>query len=392
MAAKENLNELYKRFLRKESNSEDIRLLTELFGTTENHILEDMVRKQLDDPSAIAPYHTGNNERYERMFSNLKPQLKPVRTTKKLWTKISAAASVALVIAAGGYLLLRNPVPHPVMARQKIHNDIKPGGNKAYLILSDGKSIDLNEQRAGLIGKDVGKSILKTADGGIEYVDRHGHPIAASNAVNTLRTPNGGHYKVVLGDGTKVWLNAASQLKYPADFKNLKERKIELMGEAYFEVAKDSAHPFIVQTDDQQIRVLGTHFNVNSYHDEGGSKTTLLEGSIRAVGKHAEAMIKPGQQVISSSTGQLKVDEADTELAVAWKNDQFMFESEPVKPLMKKLARWYDVEVIYSEDIPEIRFNGAISKFENISAVLKILENTGKVHFEVSGRKVYVTK
>ncbi|SHE39342.1 FecR family protein [Pedobacter caeni] len=392
MAARENLNELYKRFLRKESNPEDIRLLTELFGTTEHRILEDMVREQLDDPSAIEPYHPENNERYERMFNNLKQQLKPVRKAKKLWIKVSAAASVILVMAAGGYFLLRDPMPDPVIARQKIHNDIKPGGNKAYLILSDGKSIDLTEQHTGVIGKDVGKSILKTADGGIEYVNRHGHPIAAHNAFNTLRTPNGGHYKVVLADGTKVWLNAASQLKYPADFKNLKERKIELMGEAYFEVAKDPAHPFIVQTDDQQIRVLGTHFNVNSYHDDGGSKTTLLEGSIRAVGKHAEVMVKPGQQVISNSTGQLKVDDADMELAVAWKNDQFMFESEPVRPLMKKVARWYDVEVIYNADVPDVRFNGAISKFENISAVLKILENTGKVHFEVRGRKVYVTK
>lgn len=392
MAAKEKLNELYKRFLRKESNPEDIRLLTELFGTTEYSALEDMVRKQMDDPSAIAQYHTENNERYERMFNNLKPQLKPARTTRKLWTKISAVASVILVIATGGYFFFRNPTPHPVIARQKIHNDIKPGSNKAYLILSDGKSIDLTEQHTGLIGKDVGKSILKTADGEIEYVNRHNHPIATPNALNTLRTPNGGHYKVVLADGTKVWLNAASQLKYPADFKNLKERKIELMGEAYFEVTKDPAHPFIVQTDDQQIRVLGTHFNVNAYHDDGGSKTTLLEGSIRAVGKYAEVMIKPGQQVISSTTGQLNVNDADTELAVAWKNDQFMFESEPVRPLMKKLARWYDVEIIYDADVPDVRFNGAISKFENISEVLKILGNTGKVHFEVSGRKVYVTK
>ncbi|MBL4678575.1 MAG: FecR family protein [Mucilaginibacter sp.] len=392
MAARENLNELYERFLRNESEPGDIHLLTDLFGTADRALLDDLVRKQLNDPSAIAPHNAENNERYDRIFSNLKPQLAPAKPVRRLWTKISAAASIILLVGISSYYIFRNPAPYPVIAQAKKHNDVAPGGNKAYLILSNGENISLAGEHLGIIGKDAGKDIFKTADGQIKYVDRHSKHNSGEVAFNTLRTPNGGHYKLVLADGTKVWLNAASQLKYPADFKNLKERRIELIGEAYFEVAKDARHPFIVQTDDQQIKVLGTHFNVNAYHDDGGSKTTLLEGSIKAAGKHAEAIIKPGQEVISSVDGKLDVDEADTEIAVAWKNDQFMFESEPVKPLMKDVARWYDVEVIYAADIPNVRFNGAISKFENISAVLKILENTGKVHFEVSGRKVYVTK
>ncbi|WPU92797.1 FecR domain-containing protein [Mucilaginibacter sabulilitoris] len=392
MGARENLNKLYERFLRNESKPEDIRRLMELFGTADDQTLQDLVRKQLDDPSAIAPHSTENNERYDRIFNNLKQQIEPARRARTLWVKISAAASVVLLLGTGSYYFFRGPVPHPVIAENKIHNDVKPGGNKAYLILSNGQSIALAGQHSGLIGKDAGNSILKTADGQIKYVNRHNNHNNNESALNTLRTPVGGFYKVVLADGTKVWLNAASQLRYPADFRNLKQRKIELTGEAYFEVAKDPAHPFIVQTDDQQISVLGTHFNVNAYHDDGGSKTTLLEGSIRAAGKNAQAIIKPGQQVISSSTGRLNIDQVDTELAVAWKNDQFMFESQPVRSLMKTVARWYDVEVIYGADVPDVRFNGAISKFENISAVLKILESTGKIHFEVSGRKVYVTK
>lgn len=392
MGARENLNKLYERFLHNESKPEDIRRLMDLFGTADDQALQDLVRKQLDDPSAIAPHSTENNERYNRIFNNLKQQIEPARPVRMLWAKISAAASVILLLGAGSYYFFRGPVPRQVIAEHKIHNDVKPGGNKAYLILSNGQSIALAGQHSGLIGKDAGNSILKTADGQIKYVKRHNNHINNESALNTLRTPVGGFYKVVLADGTKVWLNAASQLRYPADFRNLKQRKIELTGEAYFEVAKDPAHPFIVQTDDQQISVLGTHFNVNAYHDDGGSKTTLLEGSIRAAGKNAQATIKPGQQVISSSTGKLNIDQVDTELAVAWKNDQFMFESEPVRLLMKTVARWYDVEVIYGPDVPDVRFNGAISKFENISAVLKILESTGKIHFEVSGRKVYVTK
>jgi len=392
LAARENLNEIYERFLRNESTPDDIRLLTKLFGTADDDMLHDMVHEKLNDPSATTPYSSDSNERYDRIFSKLEPQLVAAKPVKKLWTKISAAASIVLLVGIGSYYFLHSPVTHLDIVEHKKPNDVAPGGNKAYLILSNGQNISLTGDRSGLIGKDAGKDIIKTADGQIKYVNQHNIHNSEGVAFNTLRTPNGGHYKLVLGDGTKVWLNAASQLKYPADFKNLKERKIELMGEAYFEVAKDALHPFIVQTDDQQIRVLGTHFNVNAYHDDGGSKTTLLEGSIRAAGKYAEAIIKPGQQVISSGAGRLNINEVDTELAVAWKNDQFMFESESVRPLMKNVARWYDVEVIYDTDVPDVRFNGAISKFENISAVLKILENTGKIHFQVIGRKVYVTK
>ena len=392
MGAREKLNKLYEQFLRNESKPEDIRRLIELLGTADDQALQDLVRKQLDDSSAIAPHNTENDERYDRIFNNLKQQILPARPGRTLWIKISAAASVVLLLGAGSYYFFRGSMSNPVIAERKIHNDVKPGGNKAYLILSDGQSIALTGQPSGLIGKDAGNSILKTADGQIKYVNRHSNHSNNGGILNTLRTPVGGYYKVVLADGTKVWLNAASELRYPANFRNLKQRKIELTGEAYFEVAKDSAHPFIVQTDDQQIKVLGTHFNIDAYHDDGGSKTTLLEGSIRATGKNDQATIKPGQQVVSSSTGKLNIDQVDTELAVAWKNGQFMFESEPVRPLMKTVARWYDVEVIYGVDVPDVRFNGAISKFENISAVLKILESTGKIHFEVNGRKVYVTK
>nr|WP_157536314.1 FecR family protein [Mucilaginibacter sp. L294] len=391
MAARENLNELYGRFLRNESNPEDIRRLTDLFGTADDDMLHDMVRKQLDDPSAITPYSSESNEIYNRIFRKLEPQLVPARSVKLL-TKISAAASIALLIGLGSYYFFHDPVAHLNIVAQKVAGDVAPGGNKAYLVLSNGQNISLTGEHSGLIGTDAGKDILKTDDGQIKYVDRHDMHNSDEVVFNTLRTPNGGHYKLILADGTKVWLNAASQLKYPADFKSLKERRIELTGEAYFEVAKDAIHPFIVQTDDQQIKVLGTHFNVNAYHDDGGSKTTLLEGSIRAAGRHANAIIKPGQQVISNNDGRLNINEVDTELAVAWKNDQFMFESESVRPLMKNVARWYDVDIIYDTDVPDVRFNGAISKFENISAVLKILENTGKIHFQVIGRKVYVTK
>ncbi|SEB17698.1 FecR family protein [Pedobacter hartonius] len=392
MAAKENLDELYKRFLRNECNPAEISRLSELFDAADYQVLQEMVRQQLDDPSATIPFRSSNQYRYDRIFRNLKEHTKPSRPVRSLWANISAAAGLILLVASGGYFWYQKVSPKPVLALHQVHKDVKPGGNRAYLTLSDGREINLSGMKSGRIGSDGGNDILQAVNGEISYVDGQAVTEQGPAALNTLRTPNGGHYRVILPDGTKVWLNAASQLRYPANFEGLQQRKIDLTGEAYFEVAKDPHHPFVVQTDDQQIRVLGTHFNVNAYHDNGGSKTTLLEGSIHARGKQAEVTLVPGQQVSTVAKGRLKVDPADQEIAVAWKNDQFMFESEPISILMKTLARWYDVEVVYGKDVPDIRFNGAVSRFENISEVLKILESTGKIHFQIDGRKVRVIK
>jgi ferric-dicitrate binding protein FerR (iron transport regulator) len=165
-----------------------------------------------------------------------------------------------------------------------------------------------------------------------------------------------------------------------------------LTGEAYFEIATDASHPFTVQTDDQRVQVLGTHFNVNAYHDAGGSRTTLLEGSVQATSGRSTRRIRPGQQVVTDGRDQLTIKKVDTEQAVAWKNDQFMFNSLPLKELMSSLARWYDVEIVYAAELPAVRFNGSVSKFDDISVVLKILGSTGKARFKIAGKKVYVTR
>jgi transmembrane sensor len=392
LAAKENLNELYERFLRNECNPAEISRLIELFDAADYYALQEIVRKHLDDPSSTMLSQNDNQHLYDRIFNNLKEHTKPAKPVRALWTKLSAAAGLILLVASASLFWYYKNTSKPVIALHYMHKDVKPGGNRAYLTLSDGKQINLSDMNSGRIGSDGGNDILQAVNGEISYVDGHATAERVRASINTLRTPNGGHYRVILPDGTKVWLNAASQLRYPANFGGLKQRKIDLTGEAYFEVAKDPVHPFVVQTDDQQVRVLGTHFNVNAYHDDGGSKTTLLEGSIHARGTHAGVILLPGQQVSTIRNGRLKVDPADQELAVAWKNDQFMFESEPIRILMKTLARWYNVEVVYGKNVPDIRFNGAVSRFENISEVLKILESTGKIHFQLDGRKVLVTK
>jgi len=388
--AQENLEELYTRFLRNECNPAEVSRLIALFDAADYHSLQEIVRKELENPLGTFPSLDNNQERYDRIFNNLKTQIQHTKPVRRPWFKLSAVAALILMVASAGYFLFQNDKEKPLMAMHQTHKDVKPGGNKAYLALSNGKQITLSDLNAGRIGTDGGKDILQVVNGEITYMDSETIANVSTLAMNTLRTPNAGHYRVLLPDGTKVWLNAASQLSYPANFKGLKQRKIDLRGEAYFEVAKDAQHPFVVQTDDQQIKVLGTHFNINAYHDEGGSKTTLLEGRINARGKQAEVTLSPGQQVSTLTNGHLEVNQADPELAVAWKNDQFMFESEPITILTKTLARWYDVEFVYGKDVPDVHFNGAISRFENISEVLNILESTGKVHFKIDGRKVLV--
>ncbi|MES2456464.1 MAG: FecR domain-containing protein [Bacteroidota bacterium] len=392
MAADNHIHELYERFLLGKSDPGELRRLIELFGTEENAVLEALIHQKLAEEQAIAPEMADQSKRYERILLNLREEILLEQKARRWkWQKITVAACITLV-ACSALLFFVNKQPDPVLVSSTIPEaDVKPGGNKAFLTLSSGQKISLANAPNGIIAIEAGDQINKLSDGQIAYESLNENP-GATQGVNILQTPNGGQYRVNLPDGTKVWLNAASSVKYSVNFKNLLERRIELTGEAYFEVAKDPSRSFIVQTDDQAIHVLGTRFNVNAYHDNGGSKTTLLEGSVKATTRKSAAIIRPVQQVTSQGDQQLKVEEADVDLALAWKNDQFMFESEPIRQLMKRLARWYDVDVVYGAQVPDVRFNGAISKFENISAVLKILESTGKAHFKVEGRKIYVAK
>jgi ferric-dicitrate binding protein FerR (iron transport regulator) len=208
---------------------------------------------------------------------------------------------------------------------------------------------------------------------------------------NSVSTPRGGKWRINLPDGTAVWLNAASSITYPASFSGSRTRQVELKGEAYFEVAKDKAHPFIVKTDNQEVQVLGTHFNLNSYADEASTKTTLLEGAIKITAAGQQKLLKPGEQAILNGK-VLKISAADLETAVAWKNDEFVFKGESIKEIMRVLARWYNIDAEYSGPVTTEEFQGKIGMQKNITEVLQLLELTEAVHFKIEGRKVIVTK
>lgn len=308
----------------------------------------------------------------DRVFARL-PVAEP-KVKRFSWMQFSAAASLFLLISLG-LLIFFKKEKRSLQTTQNIYqDDVAPGGNKAVLILASGKRISLTD------------AIYE-----VNETDGHADP----SVYNTIETPRGGQYQVRLPDGTQVWLNSASSLKYPASFKTLKQRRVELSGEAYFEVAKNKTVPFRVVTGHQEVEVLGTHFNINGYAEEGAVKTTLLEGSVKVhtnsggMAGPAETL-KPGEQS-TFSQNEIKVAQADIETIMAWKNGDFIFKNEDFKTAMRKVARWYDVDVVYELKTPvDIQPGGWISRKNNISSVLEMIESTGKVHFKIKGRSVIV--
>jgi len=320
------------------------------------------------------------------------------KTTRLLWPlrKIAVAAAVMIIGYSAGMLYYSNYAVND--HRPEFTKDIAPGKNGAMLTLANGKQIYISDAAAGNIAEEAGVSISKTADGQITYRVKAGE--TGRTQYNTLQTRNGQQTQIILPDHSKVWLNAGSIIKYPSSFAALKDRNIELTGEAYFEVAKDKNHPFIVKTALQEVQVLGTHFNINSYSDEPKLITTLLEGSVKVNYGKYDLMLKPGQQSVlklnqaaTITPSDMKINQADIAEAMAWKNGFFRFEEEPLESVMRKVARWYNVEVTYAPGVPKnILLGGFISRSKNISAVLEMMTRTEDVRFKMEGNKVTVLK
>lgn len=305
------------------------------------------------------------------------------------WPYTAAAAVLLVGLGISSYFFTHQDPNVHVAVSQPLKNDIAPGKNTATLTLANGKRIILSDVLKGQIAEEAGVSIAKTAKGQIVYTIADNHTNEA-NQYNTLSTAKGETYKVNLPDGTQVWLNAASSLTYPARFAGT-DRRVTLKGEAYFEVAKDKAHPFRVATDKQEVTVLGTHFDINSYTNEPATRTTLLEGSVKIIyNNNNEKIIAPGQQAVYIN-GQFNVDAIDTELATAWKDNKFIFDGDHIDYIMRMVERWYNVDVVYESVVSNEKFYGAVSRYENVSEVLKSLQSTGKIHFKIEGRKIIVT-
>jgi len=291
------------------------------------------------------------------------------------------AAAIAIVVFSVYFFKVRDGISNGALAG---HNDIAPGRNQAVLTLANGKKISLSDAKSGIVIK---ASQLSYNDGvSIEAVDRK------NGEITTVSTPRGGQYKVELPDGTIVALNAASMLKFPSTFLGLVNRTVELAGEGYFEVAKDKKHPFIVKTAGQQVEVLGTHFNLNAYADERVIATTLVEGSVKVtLGKNVR-VIKPGEQALNNGVA-IMVSQANIENTTDWKEGSFFLNHLDFKSAMRKISRWYDVDVIYEGSFPDdMESGGWISRNNKLSAVLKLIESSGQVRFRLEGKKLYVSK
>jgi hypothetical protein len=333
------------------------------------------------------------------------------------WRWVAAAACLFTVGIAGYVLLNKKSTAVPVAATSGPYkNDVQPGGQKAMLTLGNGQQIVLDSAANGLLAQE-GNAQVKKEGSGLKYQSAIGNPESAIT-FNTLTTPRGGEYKLTLPDGSRVWLNAASSIRYPTAFTG-NTREVELEGEGYFEVAtlrlrSGQKMPFHVKTSTQDIEVLGTHFNVNAYKDEETIKTTLLEGRVkvgsrqwavgseekakgkgqRAEGKEESVVLKPGEQASISQTSQqsqpIPVQTVDTGEVMAWTNGQFIFREQRIENIMKQISRWYNVEVAFAGKPTQEGFTASVPRNVPVSKVLRYLELTTLVHFKIDGNKITV--
>ncbi|WP_299286027.1 FecR family protein [uncultured Mucilaginibacter sp.] len=370
-------------------------------GKIEDYISEDLLK--LDEGPELKPMQARDiwkqitsDARYTNIAAHVTDnQSLAVKLYRKTWFKVAASLLIFLTV---GLIFFNRQFSQPVVGKRYVKHEntavILPGSTKATLTTANGEVLVLEQAANGLIAKSGNIKVLKTHSGQIVYNLRDQKQLSSIQQVsyNTLTTPKGGEYQVVLADGTKIWLNAASSITYPTAF-NGKERRIKLIGEAYFEVAKDARKPFYVNTANGQIMVLGTHFNISAYPDDEVTSTTLLEGAVQVTKNQSSSLLKPGQQAsISRGSDYISIAEAKIDEVMAWKNGYFIFDEDNIADIMKKVSRWYDVDVQYHGLINDQKFGGTFHRSKSIVELLHYLEKIGNIHFLITGRRITVTK
>lgn len=340
-------------------------------------------------------YARSKKEHKARIFAKIyrKTGLKaPITERRKFKYPLLGAASVTLFLGAAMIWYSHQMTPSKVQS-SSLEEAIVPGSNKAVLNLSSGKSILLDDAVLGEITDEEGVSISKTEEGLLVYDFKQTSTApSTASASNTISTPKGGQYQVLLPDGSKVWLNAASSITFPVQATD-KERRVKVNGEAYFEVVQNKEAPFIVEIGFQEIQVLGTSFNVTAYQDESTITTTLIDGSIKVRRQHVDSafVLKPGEQA-KTAADQTTVEIQkliDTDKAVAWKEGYFYFDENNLPSVLKQLARWYDIKLVGEVDQRDDRFVGKIPRKSELPAVLDVLKSAG-VKLRLDGRELIV--
>lgn len=320
----------------------------------------------------------------------------PKRLSPKLWWYMAAAM---LLLVGGGitYVALnKNSQPAPAPAIQVLAQHKQPGAQpdskKATLTLADGSVVVLNDMNNGSIAKQGNTEVIKNQNGIVQYTTTQ--QTTGKDTYNMLTTPAGGQYRVILEDGTSIWLNAASTLRYPVHFTT-DDRRVYLTGEAYFEVASQKSpttgrkKTFVVSAGNMEMEAIGTAFNVSAYKEDNSTQTTVLEGLVKVNAYHTSHFLEPGKKLVARDS-TLQVEDADTKLETAWKNDEFVFHNTSLPMVMNELARWYNVTIEYKQPVPSLHFSGEIERQVSIDRVLQMLSYTGGVKFAVHDNKVTV--
>jgi transmembrane sensor len=338
---------------------------------------------------------TMDEQRATQVWNHIEKRIHQAASGKKVsdvvpMRKWWMAAAVLMLLATGGYFFWKKEEPSAITktnSNPTLENDVAPGTNKAILTLADGRKIPLDSSSNGAISKQGNVTIIQL-DGKLSYEASKEGPRKTEVTYNTITTPKGGQYQLVLADGSKVWLNAASSLRFPTHFAG-NERKVQLSGEGYFEIAHREAMPFIIEKGDARVQVLGTHFNVDAYDDEEEIKVTLLEGSVSVSQGNIEKRLVPGQQAQIKKGIQI-VDQVNIDKVMAWKNGWFEFDDTELSAIMRQVSRWYDVEIIFEEKSSDEKYGGRISKNLPMSAILRMLESSGVKGFRLEGKKLFV--
>jgi hypothetical protein len=378
----DEIKEVYQWFRSFDSTPENLAGLSDDEKGIVKEKLFAQITSEINNSNNIIQLDT-NSANTQQPEENIEPK------TYRLWPKIAVAASVMLIISFSLYSILSNQHKVvPEVANTKLH-DIAPGGNNAVLTLANGSKIILNNAKKGLLTQQGNVKVSKTTEGQLVYT-ANGNDATLGNAkLNTINTPKGGQYQVILPDGTKVWLNSLSYLRFPTNFSG-KTRQVEISGEAYFEVAKNPAKPFIVKSTRTEVTVLGTHFNVNDYADEVFAKTTLLEGSVKIKGKQSIGTLKPGEQAVLNENDEMKIaTDVNINEAVAWKNGIFEFNKVDISSIMRQAARWYDINVIYTGKPTHVLYKGRISRNVNLSEMLTMIKYMG-INYTLEGKNLTI--
>jgi ferric-dicitrate binding protein FerR (iron transport regulator) len=349
-----------------------------------NEILQKLRTEQGSLPLTSAP--TPAFTRADETLADPPPSLTP---KVRRWPRIAAAAAVLLALSIGGFFILHQKQAPEIARTQPTPNDLPPAGARATLTLLDGKTILLDSTENTMLPQQVNTAI-RSQDGQLIYSPGPTTTKMPATAYNTLTTSLGEHYSLTLPDGTRAWLNAGSSISYPIAFTGT-ERKVNITGEVYLEILHNPQQPFRIGVKDQTIDDLGTHLNINAYDDEPAISTTLIEGSIRIAKGSASTILKPGQQAtIATNEKAFQISTIDPETAVAWKNGYFYFDRADIQTVMREMARWYNVQVIYKGALPKTTFKGKVYRNINASEALKILSFFG-AHFQIEGKTIKVT-